>query len=123
MFKSLNDTYGHAAGDEALVSVARKLRELTGENALISRIGGDEFTVFLSSVSAGDANGIAEKICRGLNIKLATGTELTASVGASVYPEDGRDSHTLYQNADAALYSAKEQGRNTFRLYKKQSGK
>ena len=117
-FKLLNDSFGHAAGDEALVEIAQKLKALLRKGDVLGRLGGDEFVLFLSSISgeAGIENK-AELICKQLLRVYSTEVQISASIGIALYPRDGADSHELYEKADTALYAAKESGRNTFRLY------
>ena len=117
-FKLLNDTFGHAAGDEALIEVAHKLQALLRRDDLLGRLGGDEFVLFLPQLSdEADVEAKAEQICRRLSKAYSPALCLTASVGVSLFPRDGTDAHTLYERADTALYAAKERGRNTFQVY------
>ena len=112
-FKQINDSFGHAAGDQALQLVAEGLSSLVRETDTVSRHGGDEFLILLAEISqATDAALIAEKV----NVALAAYSRidghvvrLTASIGISIYPEDGEDAHTLIDHADAAMYRAKKQ--------------
>lgn len=112
-FKQINDTFGHASGDHALQLVADCLSSLVRETDTVSRHGGDEFLVLLAEVTdAGDAAAVAEKV----NAALASFSQfdsqqlrLRASIGISVYPEDGEDPRTLIAFADAAMYLAKKQ--------------
>lgn len=115
-FKQVNDAFGHAAGDEALQLVADCLNSVVRETDTVSRHGGDEFLILLAEVAhAGDAAIVAEKV----NAALAEygridthAARLSASIGISVYPEDGLDAKTLIDRADTAMYAAKrlEQG-------------
>ena len=110
-FKSINDQFGHAAGDRALQLVADCLSSLLRDSDTVSRHGGDEFLILLADVNhAASAGVIAEKI----NAALATYSQidqlpvhLTASIGISVFPEDGDNAQTLIERADAAMYLAK----------------
>lgn len=112
-FKQINDTFGHASGDRALQLVADCLSSLVRETDTVSRHGGDEFLLLLAEVtSAADAAVVADKV----NVALASYSQfdsqqlrLRASVGISVYPEDGEDARTLIACADAAMYVAKKQ--------------
>lgn len=117
-FKLLNDTFGHAAGDEALIEAANKLQGLLRKGDLLGRLGGDEFVLFLGNVSSKTSlEAKADQICRKLFKTYSAQIELTASIGICIYPKDGKDSHALYEKADIALYAAKESGRNTYRIY------
>lgn len=115
-FKRINDSLGHAAGDELLLSVARRLRACVRSSDAVSRRGGDEFVVLLSEIkNAEDAARIAEKIIAAVAATHhVAGQELrvTTSIGISVYPLDGTDAETLLKSADAAMYQAKKNGRN-----------
>lgn len=117
-FKLLNDTFGHAAGDEALIEVARKLQALLRGGDLLGRLGGDEFVVFLENISGREnIEKKARQICAAIYKAYNTEVSISVSLGISIYPEDGSDCHSLYENADMALYAAKEAGRNTFSFY------
>ncbi|WP_194790036.1 diguanylate cyclase domain-containing protein [Pseudomonas sp. UFMG81] len=111
-FKQINDTLGHAAGDEVLVSVASRVRAQLREHDLVARLGGDEFAVLLAPLpTREDAQRIADKIVASMKlpIQLEDGTRLTSSlsVGIAYYPDDGRDPASLLSAADAAMYQAK----------------
>jgi len=125
-FKFLNDSYGHAVGDALLKEVARRLRGVVREEDTVARLSGDEFIVtVLDLAHAGDAAGVARKIVDELRRPFQVdGRELflTASVGISLYPDDGDDAGTLLRQADAAMYRAKEQGGNDFQFYTREMG-
>ncbi|UCE71995.1 MAG: EAL domain-containing protein [Nitrospiraceae bacterium] len=120
-FKYINDTLGHAAGDTLLKDIAHRLKTCIRESDIISRRGGDEFTVLLSDISQEeDAIIIGNKILESFrepfvieNNKLHVST----SIGISVFPKDGHNGKDLLGNADIAMYNAKEQGRNGYRFY------
>ncbi|HET8796334.1 MAG TPA: EAL domain-containing protein, partial [Thermoanaerobaculia bacterium] len=119
-FKFVNDTLGHSLGDELLREVAFRLRAVLREGDTIARMGGDEFTVLLTDIR--DANAAA-KIARKLldtvsEVVRIEGHELyiTTSIGIALHPTDGETAEGLLQNADAAMYRAKDNGRNAFRL-------
>lgn len=113
-FKEINDTLSHAVGDEALKFVARCLESAVRDADTVSRHGGDEFIVLLAEVShAADAALVAEKMLALLGVPTRIGghlLRLSASIGISVYPEDGQDANTLIERADAAMYRAKRHG-------------
>jgi diguanylate cyclase (GGDEF)-like protein len=113
-FKRINDTLGHAIGDEALKLVARRLRSTLRESDTVSRYGGEEFVVLLPNIScATDAEVIAQSLQNALASPSRAGPyrlELSASIGVSTYPEDGEDAQSLVGRADAAMYRAKARG-------------
>lgn len=120
-FKKINDTLGHAIGDELLKQVAQRLTGVVRAVDTVSRIGGDEFVILLHEISSvGDALLVAEKILAVLEPTIMIeghALQVTPSLGISIYPDDGNDALVLMKNADAAMYHAKDAGRNTFRLY------
>ncbi len=113
-FKPINDTLGHAVGDEVLKRVARRLETSIREADTVSRHGGDEFVILLTEVSQpSDAGLIADKVLEALGAPCQVGDHalsLAASIGISIYPDDGEDADTLMVRADAAMYHAKRQG-------------
>ena len=120
-FKVVNDTLGHAVGDELLKAVAERLKGYTRESDTIARIGGDEFTVLVQDIkNVEDVKVLIEKIITLFDAPFELmGHELfvTTSMGVSIYPKDGEDAATLFKNADIAMYKAKDEGRNNFQLY------
>ncbi|MBD0345805.1 MAG: EAL domain-containing protein [Coleofasciculus sp. Co-bin14] len=120
-FKTINDTLGHAIGDQLLQNIAQRLRGCLRSGDILARWGGDEFTLLLSPIgSAEDVAKIATGILETINAPLQfEGQELhiKASLGIALAPYDGEDSETLLKNADAAMYRAKQQGRNRYQLY------
>ena len=120
-FKQINDTLGHAAGDQLLQDVAKRLRLCVRESDTIARLGGDEFVVLLPELSdVKHAALIAEKILLAIAKPFTLiGHEfrVTASIGISAYPLDGLDEQTLTKNADVAMYKAKAEGKNNFQFY------
>jgi diguanylate cyclase (GGDEF)-like protein/PAS domain S-box-containing protein len=129
-FKRINDTLGHSVGDALLQGVADRLvtsvrdtdlvarHELSGA---ISRLGGDEFTILLSAIEdVQDLAKVGRRILEVLARSFQLGTHqvvISGSIGITVWPEDGDDAETLLRNADAAMYHAKEQGRNNYQFY------
>lgn len=120
-FKAVNDSYSHAIGDRLLVKVAQRIRRELGENDVASRIGGDEFTVLLGGLRTREqAAQFASRLLQSLSEPMLIGDYeivMSASIGIAGYPLDGSDAVTLIANADAAMYAAKTQERNTFRFY------
>ena len=117
-FKLINDTLGHGAGDTLLIEIAKRLKRCVRDSDLVTRIGGDEFVVLLhDAVTAGQRHVVARKILAAVVKPLTVhGQEcrVTASIGISLFPSDAEDEETLTKNADAAMYAAKEEGRNRF---------
>jgi diguanylate cyclase (GGDEF)-like protein len=120
-FKLVNDSFGHSMGDDVLRDVGRRLREHVREGDTVARFGGDEFVLLMPDVRhADDVSKIAVKLIDLFRAPLVVnGREMviTASVGASLFPEDGSDAETLLKNADAAMYRAKERGGDGFEMY------
>ncbi|HEY6094935.1 MAG TPA: EAL domain-containing protein [Gallionellaceae bacterium] len=123
-FKTINDSLGHAVGDGLLQAAAERLRKSVRNSDTISRQGGDEFLVLLSGIADTEAMmGFAEKILGELGTPFdIQGYHLStsASIGIAVYPDDGRDFHTLLKKADTAMYQSKKSGRGTFHFYTEQ---
>jgi diguanylate cyclase (GGDEF)-like protein len=117
-FKQVNDTLGHAAGDEVLKLAAQRLRSAVRAADTVSRHGGDEFVILLAEVGgASDAAAIADKLGAALAAPSRVADRvirLTASIGISLYPDDGEDAATLIEGADVAMYRAKRQGLRSF---------
>jgi len=121
-FKHVNDSLGHAIGDELLLSIAGRLVASVRGSDTVSRQGGDEFVILLSTIAhAEDAALIANKILTSLG-KLHRVKEhnlqITVSVGIGIYPADGTDAETLVKNADIAMLNAKDNGRNNYQFFK-----
>ena len=120
-FKVINDTLGHATGDQLLQQVAHRIAECLKKSDTIARWGGDEFTLILPQVSsANDAINIANRVIEILQDPFKCGEQefhVTTSIGIALAPYDGEDAETLLKNADTAMYRAKQQGKNNFQLY------
>jgi diguanylate cyclase (GGDEF)-like protein/PAS domain S-box-containing protein len=120
-FKIINDTLGHDMGDALLKSVAERLRACVRAGDTISRLGGDEFTVVLAGVGhVDDVAHVAQKIIESFVSPFHIGGRelfVSPSMGITLYPFDDNDIDNLLRNADAAMYHAKELGRNTFQFY------
>ncbi len=120
-FKKVNDTRGHNIGDKLLQSVATRLIHMFRRSDTIARLGGDEFVMLLPEIPHVEvAQNVAERIVlsfqKPFDIEGLT-ISITASIGISVFPDDGEDADTLTRNADIAMYRAKEEGKNRFHLY------
>jgi diguanylate cyclase (GGDEF)-like protein/PAS domain S-box-containing protein len=120
-FKNVNDALGHEAGDQVLKEVAERLRGSLRESDTIARFGGDEFVVLVQEFPqlvhlAAVAQKILAEVAKPFILD-AQEFHITASIGISAYPEDGKDTATLLKNADTSMYRAKERGKNTFQFY------
>ncbi len=121
-FKNVNDSLGHPVGDELLIAIAKRLSGRLRDDDTLGRLGGDEFLVIMEDIQRPeDAAEVAQTLIQLLDepFKLPGGHEVYvgASIGISLFPEDGRTATELVQHADAAMYQAKDQGRNTYRFY------
>jgi diguanylate cyclase (GGDEF)-like protein/PAS domain S-box-containing protein len=126
-FKIINDSYGHAAGDQALQEVARRLKGCLRAADTLARLGGDEFTVLLTHLSQpGDARQVADKLLQVLNQPCQVNgfnVNLCASIGMASLPDDADNAVTLLRYADIAMYHAKESGRGQLVAYEASMGK
>jgi len=120
-FKSINDKYGHLAGDQALVHIADKLREVIAPDGIVARLGGDEFSFFLADRPVEEVIEKIRQLLRALRqdpLSLPNANiPLCISIGVSLYPEHGQDSDTMLSNADKALYRVKRHTRNGYAVY------
>ncbi|MBV8464588.1 MAG: EAL domain-containing protein, partial [Burkholderiales bacterium] len=120
-FKTVNDSLGHAVGDLLLQEVARRLAESLRAGDVVGRLGGDEFVMLLRHMdSDADIAVVADRVLSRLAEPFSLAEHelvVTPSLGIALYPNDGEDYDTLIRNADAAMYHAKESGRNTYRFY------
>ncbi len=120
-FKHINDTFGHAVGDDLLQQVSERLRRCVRGNDMIGRLGGDEFTVLLDGIAepqdaAAAAKKILDELVRPYHIRGRRFT-MSASIGISCYPGDANDAASLLRNADAAMYHVKSSGRRGYRFH------
>ena len=119
-FKNINDSLGHRVGDEVLVELATRLKSTVREQDTVSRLGGDEFIMLLPDTDAAGAAQVAEKLLqaalRPIQIEQHELT-VTPSIGIALYPKDGTDLDALSKCADAAMYRAKGDGRNSYRFF------
>ena len=119
-FKDVNDSLGHSAGDEMLVEFAQRLRTQIRPGDVLGRLGGDEFVILLPERDATGASTVATRILEAMAAPLKIGTRqvpMSASLGISIYPDNATDLDTLIQQADAAMYKAKQAGRATYRFF------
>jgi diguanylate cyclase (GGDEF)-like protein/PAS domain S-box-containing protein len=119
-FKGINDSFGHAFGDVVLKEIAKRLKECVREHT-VARVGGDEFLILLSNLKdSADAAIAAERVMDAMSESFTIQgrtLSLGCSIGVSIFPEHGKDGDTLIRNADAAMYSAKESGRNSVHYF------
>ncbi len=119
-FKRINDSLGHSVGDDLLCEVSGRLAAAVRRIDTLARLGGDEFIFALPGIHAAAAAEVARRLLEVCITPFVVGGHeltITPSLGISVFPQDGRDLETLLKNADAAMYKAKEVGRNTFQFY------
>ena len=120
-FKTINDTLGHSAGDDLLKAMATRLRHAVRDNDLVARLGGDEFVVLLEGdAGAADLTTIAQVLLTAIGEPMTIHDHrflVTGSIGIALFPSDGEDAATLLKHADAAMYLAKEKGKNNVQFY------
>jgi diguanylate cyclase (GGDEF)-like protein/PAS domain S-box-containing protein len=120
-FKIINDSLGHSVGDLLLQQVAERLKKWGREQDTVARLGGDEFLIMLTQVKElPDVAVAAERLMDAMTAEFDVqghSLNVSCSIGASIFPENGADCETLIKNADAAMYGAKDSGRNSFRFF------
>lgn len=120
-FKKINDSLGHEIGDKILKVVTQRLNETICKEATLARLGGDEFSIIVEDLRQGqDASLLANKLIELLSQPLTIEDNLlyiSSSIGISIYPDDGVSAQNLIKYADAAMYKAKDEGRNNFQYY------
>jgi diguanylate cyclase (GGDEF)-like protein/PAS domain S-box-containing protein len=125
-FKSINDSMGHTVGDQLLKVVADRLVTCVRGTDTVCRQGGDEFVILLAEIErVQDAANVADKLLAALVVPQQVGEHeltVTLSIGISVYPDDSHDVDTVMQNADTAMYQAKEDGRNNYKFFRHDMG-
>lgn len=120
-FKNVNDTYGHAIGDQVIVDFAERIKRQFREEDIVGRIGGDEFAAFVPIPSKDWVEAKAKALSQSLQYKYSNEQKscfVSASIGVAVSPEAGTSFETLYQNADIALYQTKERGKNSYTVFR-----
>jgi diguanylate cyclase (GGDEF)-like protein/PAS domain S-box-containing protein len=125
-FKAVNDSLGHSAGDLLLVDAAARLQSCVRQSDTVARLGGDEFALILTEFSSvEEVLEVAKRIVHALALPFDLGVgegRISASIGIAIYPDHGSEAEALKINADAALYSVKERGRNGYQLFCAHSG-
>ncbi|WP_052712272.1 sensor domain-containing protein [Domibacillus indicus] len=119
-FKNINDTLGHNNGDLLLKKVADRLQHCIRQTDTAARLGGDEYAILLPSIKRKEAELIARRICEEMNhffLIEKLDIFISTSIGISMYPDDGANAETLIRNADAAMYFAKESGKNNYQFF------
>lgn len=119
-FKRINDTKGHGTGDIILKKVAYRLKSAIKETDFVARLGGDEFLILLENKERKETEDVAKKIINQFSVPFVVKQDeffVTPSIGISMYPTDGDDQESLIKNADAAMYVAKDLGKNNFQFY------
>ncbi|OLS33420.1 bifunctional diguanylate cyclase/phosphodiesterase [Bacillus sp. MRMR6] len=119
-FKYVNDSLGHNIGDQLLNEVGKRIRNCVRNKDMVARHAGDEFIILLENVSKHESDDIADRILSSLAAPFFIKEHeifISASIGISIYPTDGRDSATLIKNADVAMYNAKDYGKNNYKYY------
>jgi len=119
-FKTINDSLGHGQGDNLLINVSNILTTLVGINGFVARMGGDEFMVVFSNISLSEGEQLAERLNQSLRKPYYTDDNsifVAASIGVCEYPTHGANGETLIRNADTAMYHAKRNGRDQYRVY------
>jgi len=123
-FKKINDSLGHHIGDEVLVEAAKRLQSTLREEDTLSRLGGDEFTIIIKDVKhIQDASVVAQKIINVMKEPMNIDNHLlyiSSSIGISIYPDDATTSNNLIKYSDAAMYKAKDEGRDNYQYYSKE---
>ena len=120
-FKQINDTLGHATGDDLLIAVTEFMKNCLRQGDTLARVGGDEFAIVLPNIETHEAQAIAERLLRHLKKPIKAGAhrvQTGASIGISMYPEHSESAEDLFRFADMAMYSAKSD-RNRFQIYKR----
>lgn len=120
-FKDVNDTYGHAIGDDLLVAISQRMKEAIRGGDTLARIGGDEFVAVLTDlVSVEDCQPILERLLLAASEPVILGEivlKVSASIGVTLYPQDSSEADILLRHADQAMYAAKESGKNRYHLF------
>ena len=120
-FKTVNDTYGHNMGDKLLVVLSQRIKEALGEGDTLARVGGDEFIAIMVDLEKiKDNNLVLEQLLKAAADPVILGDtvlQVTASIGVTLYPQDGADTDQLIRHADQAMYMAKQAGKNRYHLF------
>ena len=120
-FKKVNDTLGHVIGDDVIRCIAKRILGTFRHTDIVARYGGDEFVVFVNEISRTDLYKRLQQLCDGFRFPYRNDSieyPISGSIGAAMFPDDGRDYLELLDHADAALYAAKQEGKNRFVFYR-----
>jgi diguanylate cyclase (GGDEF)-like protein/PAS domain S-box-containing protein len=116
-FKAVNDEYGHACGDQLLVSIAHRFQETLREGDTLARLGGDEFIALLCDIDKSSCEMVLQRLVEAAQSPVTIGNthlSISASIGVTIFPNDHENAETLIRHADQAMYSAKQTGKNQF---------
>ena len=119
-FKDINDSLGHSIGDQLLIKVSQRIKEILRSEDIVARLGGDELIIMLPDVAPDGVSSIAQKLLDSFKLPFEIDhheLSITSSIGIAMFPNDGNDFETLSKNADTAMYKAKQNGRNSFCFY------
>ena len=124
-FKDVNDSFGHAVGDQLLIAITKLIQGVLRNDDMLARLGGDEFLIVLPTSGPDVTLQITQRLMQAFQNNLTVGEHslrVTPSIGIALFPEHGEDVGTLLQHADTAMYEAKREGRNAFSFYMEQMG-
>ncbi|WP_159439961.1 diguanylate cyclase domain-containing protein [Bacillus sinesaloumensis] len=119
-FKAVNDTYGHDVGDSLIQEISMRLKKIVPKKAVLSRLGGDEFTIFLPDTTTDETKGVAESIIHSIQQPVSiqdVTVHVTSSIGIAFFPEDSSTAGALVKSADEAMFQAKKTGKNQYHFY------
>ncbi|MBC7501942.1 MAG: EAL domain-containing protein [Herminiimonas sp.] len=120
-FKAINDAHGHAVGDQVLIELARRMKNVLRDGDTLSRFGGDEFVAILVDLDqAQDCHSVLRRVLQAASSTISVGevtVDVSASIGVTLFPQDASDADQLLRHADQAMYAAKREGKNQYRMF------